>query len=36
MKKILSPLLALALAIVFAACQAAEPSSSVPSSPGAV
>lgn len=33
MKKILSPLLALALAIVFAACQAAEPSSSVPSSP---
>lgn len=32
MKKILSPLLALALAIVFAACQAAEPSSSVPSS----
>ena len=32
MKKILSPLLALALAIVFAACQAA-PNSSVPSSP---
>lgn len=32
MKKILSPLLALALAIVFTACQAA-PSSSVPSSP---
>lgn len=32
MKKLLTPLLALALAIVFAACQAAEPSSSVPSS----
>ncbi len=33
MKKILSPLLAFALAIVFTACQTAEPSSSVPSSP---
>ena len=32
MKKLLTPLMALALAIVFAACQAA-PSSSVPSSP---
>ena len=33
MKKLLTPLMALALAIVFTACQAAEPSSSVPSSP---
>lgn len=33
MKKLLTPLMALALAIVFAACQTAEPSSSVPSSP---
>ena len=33
MKKILSPLLAFALAIVFTACQTAEPSSSVLSSP---
>lgn len=33
MKKLLTPLIALALAIVFTACQAAEPSSSVPSSP---
>lgn len=33
MKKILSPLLAFALAMVFTACQTAEPSSSVPSSP---
>lgn len=33
MKKLLTPLMALALAIVFTACQTAEPSSSVPSSP---
>lgn len=33
MKKLLTPLMAFALAIVFTACQAAEPSSSVPSSP---
>ena len=33
MKKLLTPLMALALAIVFTACQAAEPSSSVLSSP---
>ena len=33
MKKLLTPLMALALAMVFTACQTAEPSSSVPSSP---
>lgn len=33
MKKLLTPLMALALAVVFTACQTAEPSSSVPSSP---
>lgn len=33
MKKLLTPLMAFALAIVFTACQTAEPSSSVPSSP---
>ena len=33
MKKLLTPLMALSLAIVFTACQTAEPSSSVPSSP---
>ena len=33
MKKLLTPLMAFALAMVFTACQTAEPSSSVPSSP---